>query len=84
MILFHSSSWDGPAFGFAPLSRHGFDPGVEPVVSERLILVERHAEVGNRRIIEGGAEEVSVYVVPGDVVRGKSEIEGVRGKYRIG
>jgi hypothetical protein len=28
--------------------------------------------------IEGGAEEVSIYFEPGDVVRAKGEIEGVR------
>jgi hypothetical protein len=64
VVLFGTS----PFSELAPLPGHGFDRRIEAAVSNGLILIQRHAEVSKRSIIEGGAQEVSIYFAPGELV----------------
>ena len=63
--------------GFAPLAGHSGDFGHEPAVTQRLILVERQANVVNGRLIETGAKQCTVGALPVLVVR------AVREEYRL-
>ena len=62
---------------------HGFDFCVEVAVSDRLVLIERHAEVGKRIFIQRGAVEISIPLVPVGILRGEDEGKGVRREDRI-
>jgi hypothetical protein len=39
-------------------------------------LIERQAKVGKWDIVQRGAEEVTITLLPGVVVRGKCEVKG--------
>jgi hypothetical protein len=72
-FLFVLPSGTSPFSELGALTGHCFDFGVEAAVSDGLVLIQRHAEIGKR----GGAEEVSIRFSSRSVVRAKGEIAGV-------
>jgi len=44
----------------APLAHHRLDLGARAVVAQRLILIERQSQIGERRVRQGDTGEVSV------------------------
>jgi hypothetical protein len=82
-FLFVLPSGTSPFSELAALTGQCFDLGVEAAVSDGLVLIQRHAEISKRGVIQGGAEEVSISFSSRSVVRAKGEIAGVGGKNRI-
>ncbi|MCG6862515.1 MAG: hypothetical protein LJE70_14735 [Chromatiaceae bacterium] len=79
-FLFVLLSRTSPFSALAALTGRCFDLGVKTAVSDELVLVQRHAEIGKRSVIQGGAEEVSIDFPSRGVVRAEGEIEGMSGK----
>ena len=73
-------TWSSARSGFAPLAGHSGDFGYEPAVAQRLILVERQANVVNGRRIEAGAKQYTVGALSALVVRAEREENRLRRK----
>ncbi len=59
--------------GFAPFASNSGDFGDEPTVAQRLMLVERQANVVNGRLIETGTKQCTVGAPSVLVVRAERE-----------
>jgi hypothetical protein len=73
-FLFVFPSGTSPFSELAAQTGHCFDLAVEAAVSGGLVLIQRHAEIGKRGVIQGGAEEVSISFSSRSVVSAKGEI----------
>jgi hypothetical protein len=82
-FLFVFPSGTSPFSELAAQTGHCFDLAVEAAVSGGLVLIQRHAEIGKRGVIQGGAEEVSISFSSRSVVSAKGEIAGVGGDDRV-
>ena len=75
-------TWLSAWLGFAALAGHSGDFGHDAAVAQRLILVERQANVVIGRLIETGAEQHTVRVPSVLVVRAEREEYRLRRKCR--
>lgn len=56
--------WPASRSGLATLSQHSFDVGVEAVVAQWLVLVDRQPDIGDGRFIEVGAKQGAIGALP--------------------
>src|SRR5260221_10409139 len=78
------TSWPPPWFCFAPHPGHLFNPGIEAFVAQRLILIQRKADIVNRRHIEMRAEQVPIGGLPPFVATAQRQKERMRREPVIG